>query len=220
MAVEHILQSMLNDDHGFIVLLLNLVDQINGSFAGGGVQVGKGFVKQKGLHITHHDTGEGDSLLLTAGQLIGRGLQELAHVHDISHLLDGLHHFLLGNAVIFQGEGDILANGKAYELAIGVLQNSTDFLGQFKEAGLLGVQAVHHHGAFHLTLVGIGNQAVDAVTQGGFAGAGRADNQHLFSLIDSQINVVECGFCLGEVLEGKIFEFDHRFFHGLPLIHR
>ena len=37
MAVEHILQTMLNDDDGFVVLLLDPVNQINGGLAGGGV---------------------------------------------------------------------------------------------------------------------------------------------------------------------------------------
>ena len=47
--------------------------------------------------------------------------QNLLHIHKRGNFLDGFVHFLGGNAVIFQGKGDVLRHGQADELAVGIL---------------------------------------------------------------------------------------------------
>ena len=84
----------------------------------------------------------------------------------------------------------------------------------------MGVQTAYGHGAVHFAFIGEGDEAVDAVSQGGLAGTGRSDNQDFFTFIDGQVDIVEGGFCLGKVLKCKVFKFNDRLFHASPLIHR
>ena len=63
---------------------------------------------------------------------MGRMVQHALHIHQLRHLFHLAAHLLGGNAVIFQREGNILGNGEADELPIGVLQHRTDNFGQAK----------------------------------------------------------------------------------------
>ena len=132
MPVEHILQPMLNNNHGAPGTLLDLVNQFNGLLSGGRVQVGKGFVKQKYIHLVYHHTCQTDPLFLPAGNLVGRVAQDPANIHQIRRFLHNFVHFIPGNAVVFQGKGNILRHGQTDELPVGILKHGTNGFGQAK----------------------------------------------------------------------------------------
>ena len=58
--------------------------------------------------------------------------QNLLHIHKLGNFPDGFVHFLGGNAVIFQGEGNVLRYGQADKLAVGILQNRANGFRQRK----------------------------------------------------------------------------------------
>ena len=125
-AIQNILYAVLNDDDRTAGALLNLIDENNRLFAGGGVQICQRFVKQKHVHRADHDAAQTDTLFLTAGNLVGRVFQNPLHIHK---LRDARHlpvHFFRGNAVVFKGEGDIFCHSQTDKLTIGILQHRAD----------------------------------------------------------------------------------------------
>ena len=80
-APQHILQPVLNDQHGGIGLVLDLVDQLNGLLAGGRVQAGKGFIKHQNFNLIHHNARQADALLLPAGKLMRGMVQAVFNAH-------------------------------------------------------------------------------------------------------------------------------------------
>ena len=106
----------------FLELLVDIVDDFNGGFAGGGVQVGQGFIKEQDIHIVDHDPGQRGALLLAAGELERRGGQQAVHIHHSGHLPDTFMHHGGWDIIIFQGKSDIFASGQPDELPVGILQ--------------------------------------------------------------------------------------------------
>ena len=132
MPVEHILQPVLNNNYGAAGTLLDLVDQLNGLLTGGGVQIGKGLIKQKHFHLIDHHACQADTLLLSAGNLVGRMAQDPAYIHQVRCFLHDFVHFIPGNAIIFQRKGNILRDSQSDKLPVGILKYGADGFGQTK----------------------------------------------------------------------------------------
>ena len=202
---------MLDDDHRAAGALLDLVNENNGLLAGGGVQVGQGFVEEQDIHLIDHHTAETDSLLLSAGDFVGCMGKHLLHIHQFRNFLHMAMHFGGGDAVIFQGEGNVLRHRQSDELAVGILQHGAHHFGQAEKVQLQGVFAADCQLARGFAGVGIGDQAVDAVSKGGLAAAGGARDQNLLTLGNIQIDVIQRGLCLGCILKTEVFKRDDVF---------
>ena len=210
--VEHILQPMLNDDHGAAGALLNLVDQDNGLLPGGGVQIGQRLIEQQHIHIADHHAAQADPLLLAAGDLMGRVVQDPLHIHKLRDLLHLVVHFPGGNAVVFQGEGNVLRHRQADELAVRILKHRSHDLGKTKQPQILGVFPTYRQRSGDLTGVGVGHQAVDAVGKGGLTAAGGPGDQNFLALVNLQVDLIEGRLRLGGVLKTEVFKGNDRFF--------
>ena len=121
-------------------------------------------------------------------------------------------HFLGGNAVVLQSESNILRNGQSDELAVGILKHCANRFGQTEQTQLLGILARNSQAAGNLAGVGVGDQAVDTVGQGGLTAAGGTGDQHLLTLADLQIDIVESRLRLGGILKTEVFKGDNGFF--------
>ena len=128
------------------------------------------------------------------------------HIHHIGNPGNQVLHLPLLHTVVFQGKGHILRHGQADELAVGILQDGAHHLGKVKQAQLACVPAAYGEPARGLARVGIGNQAVHAVGQGGLSTAGGSGNQDLLPPGDGQIDVVQRGLGLGGILKAEIFK--------------
>ena len=128
------------------------------------------------------------------------------HIHHIGDPGNQVLHLPLLHAVVFQGKGHILRHGQADELAVGILQDGAHHFGKVKQAQLARVPAANGEPARSLARVGIGNQAVHAVGQGGLSTAGGSGNQDLLPPGDGQIDVVQRGLGLGGILKAEIFK--------------
>ena len=116
-------------------------------------------------------------------------MENLLHIHQLRDFFHLLVHFLCGNAVVFQDEGNVLRHGQADELAVGILKHRAHCFGQAEQAQFLGVLSVHGQATGDLARVGVWDQTVDAMGQGGFSAAGGAGNQNFFTLMYFQIDV-------------------------------
>ena len=133
LAVEHVLQTVLDDDHGAAGALLDLVDQLDGLLSGGRVQIGQRLVKEQHIHLSHHDAAKAHPLLLSAGDLVGRMVQNLLYANHAGSLPHLSVHVLPLHTVVFQGKGNVLGHRQADELAVGVLQDGAHDLAQAKQ---------------------------------------------------------------------------------------
>ena len=148
---------MLNDDDGTSGAFLDFIDQHNGLLAGGRVQVGKGFIEQQYIHFADHNAAKSHALFLSAGDFVGRMLQNAFNIHEFRNPLHFFVHFLGWNAVVFQGKCNILCHSQADKLTIRVLQYGTDHLRKAKQAQLKGIFAAYRQAASGLTGIGVGN---------------------------------------------------------------
>ena len=204
---------MLHNQNGGLGLFLNLVDQVDGLFAGGRVQVGQRFVKQQNFYLVHHNARQTDPLLLSAGKFMGRIAQMLLHADKLRRLLNDVLHFLLRNTVVLQRKSDVLSHGQADELSVRILQHRADALAQGEDAFLLRLHAVHRQASGGCAGITEGNQTVDAAHQRAFAAAAGSGNQYLFPRINVQVDMAKGRLRLGAVLKAEIPKGDDGF-HG------
>ena len=189
-------------------LLVNVIDDLDGGLAGGGVQVGQRLVKKQDVHVIDHHASQGGALLLPAGKFIrGRGLP-LVHIHHLRHAGHALVHLSVGNAIVFHGEGDILPHGEPHELPVGILQHGADDLGKPENIQVAGFLPLDLQAAFSIALVVKRDQSVQAVPQGALAAAAGTNDEDLLAGIDLQVNIMQRRFSLGIILEREMVKFD------------
>ncbi|MPM63503.1 hypothetical protein SDC9_110383 [bioreactor metagenome] len=195
---------MLDDHDRLMVVLRDTVDQIDRGLARRGVKICQRLVKEQRLHLVHHHSRKRDALLLPAGEFKRRGVEQPVHIHQRGGIGDDLLHFLLPHALVFQRKGDVLADRKPDELSVRILQHGAYVLTQRKNAGFFGFEAADLQAAFDFAGIGKRDQAVDAVAQRALSAAGRADDEHLFPLIDRQVDLMQGRLRLRKVLKGKV----------------
>ncbi|MPM74448.1 hypothetical protein SDC9_121436 [bioreactor metagenome] len=209
-AVEHVLKAVLDDNDGLMIIFGDAVDQVDGGFAGRGVEVCQRLVKEQDVHVVHHHARKRNALLLPAGKFKRRSGEQVIHLHKRRGLPDDLLHLVLLHALVFERKGDILAHRKAYKLPVGVLQNGADMLAQRKDALLLRFLAGNAEAALDRARVRKRNQPVDAAPQRALSAAGRAHDEHFFPFVDRQVDLVQRRLRLRKILKRKIMKFDDR----------
>ena len=150
-----------------------------------GVQIGKGFVHQQDAGLDDKGPGQGDTLLLTAGQLIGLAVSQVGNLHQ----LQGLVHLGLdlpgGHFPGLQAVGHVFPDGEVGENRV-VLEHHAD-------VPLVGGHVVDPL----VTKVEVtaldGVEAGDHPQQRGFAAAGGAEEREEFALLNVQRNAVQRG---------------------------
>jgi hypothetical protein len=76
------------------------------------VEVDQGFVQQQQLGVLHQGTGDGSSLLLSAGQLCGHTVQHAFQMERFSRFADPPVDLLFRQTADFQGRGDVVVDGQ------------------------------------------------------------------------------------------------------------
>ena len=112
---------MLNNKNCRSGFLLNLINQLNCSPACYRIQVCKRFIKQKNLHIIHHNAGKTDPLLLSSGQFIWCMIQMMLNIHKLCHSLHRFLHIVLRHTVILKCKSNILCHGQSDKLSVRIL---------------------------------------------------------------------------------------------------
>ena len=136
-----------------------------------------------------HDTCDGNTALLPAGQLKGAFLQKLVRKADKGgSLADTALHLLLIQTHVARAVGNVPGAGLLKELVLGVLHDKADKKAEAAQVGTLlpQVAAVHQHAAG-----GRAVQAVEVADQGRFAAARGADDAHEVALLHGERNIVQ-----------------------------
>ena len=169
--------------HAFVRQFLHDVEDLADHL---GVKRRGRLVEQDDLRALAQRPGDGDTLLLPAGQ--GRGIVvRLLRQTDAGEQLDGgLLRLLLGHSAGFdRAQRQVLQHGLVGE-QVEQLEHEAD-VGQI----LGGVLGEVHQLIVDVQLAAVGDlQAVQAADEGGFAGAGGTDDADDFPFMDVQRHVV------------------------------
>ena len=86
------------------------------------VQHGGGLVKNKDIRLQSQNPGNGNALLLPAGQELGRTLFKAAHAYALQSAAHFFRNILFRRAEVSQPKGDILLHQRGDELIVRVLK--------------------------------------------------------------------------------------------------
>ena len=145
---------MGDDDHGDAQLAVDLTDKAEDLLGGAGIEGRGGLVTQQHLGIGGQRTGDGHTLLLTAGELGGIGLGLIGQAHQLQQFVSPFHRLFLAYARQFHGETDVL-QARPLHQQIEVLEDHGDLPPRLPQLGRgHGVQtlSVDHHFALRGTL--------------------------------------------------------------------
>ena len=179
---------MGDDDHGDAQALVDIGDQLQDGAGGVGVQGGGGLVAQEDLGRGGQGTGDGDALLLSAGELGGIGVGLVGEAHQLQQLQRLLPGLLFGHAVDLHGEADIFQTGPLHE-QVEALENHAD--GAPGGAQLLGGEGGDVLPAEEDLAVGGPLQQVHAPHQCALARAGQADDAEDVAGLDGEVDVLQ-----------------------------
>ncbi len=169
------------------------------------VQHGRGLVQHDAGRLHGDDAGNGDALLLAAGEVVGRVEGELLHAHG----LQGRRHpgldFRRGHAQVLRAKGHVLLHHVGYDLVVRVLEHHAHPAADLQKRRLR--QGVH---AVYPDLSAPGEQhCVHMLGQGGLAGAVVAQNGCKAALPDGQVHPVQGGHgvlsLVGGIGKGQMF---------------
>ena len=211
MAVQHVLQAVLDDDDRLVLLLRDAVDQFDGSLSRRGIQIRQRLVEQQHVHVVHENAGERYALFLAAGQLVRRMGKMPLHIHEPCGRIHPPLHLVHRHLVIFEGEGDVFRDGEPDKLGVGVLQHRADHLGTGKDVAVAGFFAADRKAAGIFSVIRKRRQSVETRDERRFAAAGRPCDEDLLAGIDVQVDVVQRRFFLNRVLKPEVFKRDDGF---------
>ena len=179
------------EDDGF-AFGFDLFDEVPKVAAGLGVEAGGGFVEEENFGIVDEADGDGEALLLSAGEFFGFGVGFFGELNFFEEL-EGIDF-----SIVAGGEGldefeevEVFEKGGGLEL---YADDGFDVVGMF-----LDVDSFDENGAGCGLL-----EAFDHFEGGGFAGAVGAEDAEGFALLDGEGDVLdggEGGVFFGEVLD-------------------
>ena len=168
-------------------LLAGHLEQADDVVAGLGVEVAGRLVGQDDGRLAGQRAGDGDALLLAAGEVVRQAVQLFLKPQQRDNLHDeGLIRF---PAVQGDREDDVFPDAQHRHQVV-VLEDKADLLAA-EDGGLLAGK-VCKLGAAHLdAALGGGVQPAQHVEQGGFARTGGADDGGEFAALDVQVHPVQ-----------------------------
>ena len=151
-----------------------------------GVEGAGGLVEQDHVRIHGKGTGNGNALLLAAGQALGVDVGLVGQTHTGQQLVGALGNgFLVLQLEQAGGQFQVLLHGQVGE-EVEVLEHHAHLLAHSVDVGI-----VHLH-PFKLDGAGGGNlQAVQAAQKGGLAAAGGSDQADHVAAVDVDINALQ-----------------------------
>ncbi len=149
------------------------------------IEGGERFVEEQDPGSVDERPGEGDALLLAAGQLVGATSREIADLDEGHGFVDAAVEFGTGHALHAQPEGEVVADVEMREEGVG-LEDGVD--GAPVGGDGKGVEAVEPE------LTGVGEvESGDEAEEGGLAAAGGAEEGEELAGGDGEADVVEGG---------------------------
>ena len=206
-----------DDDDGGAVLLVDLEEEVVHRVAGLGVEVAGGLVGEEELGREDQGAGEGDALLLAAGELAGAVGDAVAQGDLVEQGAGGALHLAAALALDEAGHHHVLEGVELGEQVVELEDEADGPVADRRQpgAGEAGELVVAEaDGAARGQVEG-----ADAVEQGALAGARGADDGHHLALVDGDVDAPEHPQRAPHVHEAlvQIAHLDEASAHGLAL---
>ena len=177
-----------DDDDGDAERLVDLLEQGEDGAGGRRVERARGLVAQQDLRVGGQRTGDGDALLLTAGELRRIVARAVGEADDLEQLLRALFCVRLARSRDLEREADILERGALLE--------QVELLKDHAHRAARLEQLLFRETAELLTVHGDGAcgrlfEKVDAAHERGFACTGQTDDAENFAAADVEVDAVE-----------------------------
>ena len=118
---------VMGDQHnGNIFIVIKLFDRIHYFPAAFGIKHRSGFVQYDTLRFHCDHTGDGNALLLSAGQKMGRVTAVLLHTYLLQRIIHPVTDCRCSNAQILRAKCHIFFNHIGDDLIIGILEYHTN----------------------------------------------------------------------------------------------
>ena len=135
------------------------------------------------------DGGDGDALLLAAGQGVGRPVEQLVYAQVRGDVGDEPLDLVSGEAQLQRAEGELVAHVGAEELDVRVLEDEADAGPEVTAERRVLERVFGERGAEGEDLAGAGeDQAVEHLQQRRLAGPVRADDGDVLAGLDLQVD--------------------------------
>ncbi len=179
---------MGDEDEGF-ALAVEVVEEFEDFFAGFGVEVAGGFVGEDDEGGVGEGAGDGDALLLAAGELVGFVVEAVVEA-DLGGEFggDGAHLFV-GGAAVVHGDGDVFADGELLDEVVGLEDEAEVAIAGGGE--VVVVEGGDVLAAEEVVARGGLIEAAEDVEEGGFAAAGGAHDADVFAGVDVEGDAAE-----------------------------
>lgn len=180
-----------------------------------GVQHAGRLIKHQtsGLHGQH--AGDGNPLLLSPRQVMGRAVPIRAHADGFQGGIDPFSHLPRGDPDVFQTEGHVVLHDGGHDLIVRMLKHHPHSPPDLPPiAVVLGVKSGHIHIAFRRF-----EDAVEMLDQRRFSRAVVADDGHIFPRVNVQGNVPKDAhdlLAVQPVVKGDPLHPNQRLLHQIP----
>ena len=199
---------MGDDHHGDAQLLVDVLDEGQDGVGRVGVQRTGGLIAEQDFGVGGQRTGNGDALLLAAGELGRVGICLIGQAHHFQQLPGALFGIGLLHARKLHREADVL-QAAALHQQIELLEDHGDVAAALTQG--CGGQGLHRGAVDDDTALGGALQQIDAAHQRGFARARHTDDAVDGAIGDGQVDVLQRIHRAVLHLEGlgKVFDLDH-----------
>lgn len=177
-----------DEDGGAVVV--DFFEEFDDFLAGEFVEIAGGLVGDEDFGLAGDGAGDGDALLFSAGEVAGEFVGFVEEADEVEDSGDGATDFFAAHAGDFEGEGDVFVDGAGGE-EFEVLEDDTEataVVGDVAFFDVVEVDAADDDFAGVFTFF-----HGDHFDEGGFAGAGFADEEDEFVGFDMEGDVVEGG---------------------------
>ena len=203
---------LLDNQDGNAMLLVQFTKNLKKLAAADRVQLAGRLIQNDDFRLEGQNRGHGDLLLLPAAQGGDAAILEVGDANLLHRRLHTVGNLRLRDAEIFQPEEELILHHGGDHLGVDILKNAADHPGELLRPHLHRVHAGHPNLAVKIAAVVMWHNAADAVGQGGFSGAGVADNPDEIPLLHRHVDMLEGGFAAVCILKCQILDLDDR--HG------
>ena len=177
------------------------------------IQVGGGFVQQKDLRFHGVHRGEGDLLLLPAGQGEDVASQQRCDVQRFGGLLHPRTQLFLGQRLVLQAESDLAVRVHVEKLRPRILEHTAYFLRNAIQRQLQQGLPVQLHVPGQLPGEELGDEPVEEPGEGGLPTAAAAAEEDALSVRDGQVDVFQPAVRAVRVGKGHVVKAYHSAHH-------
>ena len=183
-----------DDDDGLAEAVAQREEQAVDIFFGGGVEIAGGFVGKEHRGAVDQGAGDGDALLLSAGELAGIGVFLALQPHFPEEHPGVLVHLVLIPPVEDRRLGNVF-HDRIMRKEVEILKHHPKEGAEAVELGLRGVNAVPHGITAVVKDIAAAGcfQEGSAAQHGRFSGAGGADDRYDIPLLDGERYILQNG---------------------------